>query len=491
MNIGSQPTGGGSSIASRLRWAFLLVIVATTVVAAITTVVLVRRTNERETRDEVQNLATVAATEVAAQVEGQLDSNGRDVGRVAALVPLLQRSLSIQNAEIVRVSDAGIATVRGDQFDSEERLPSTRVAVSTLNGLLQANGTTFVVSNDNAALAVAPIPLSVADTRLLGLGDDIVVVVAARELGPAGLGSAGTALLVAAVVAVLVALLLAEVLARRIRRPLSAVASTTRAISTGDLAARVELPAGADREVTDVARTVDEMASRLSDAQRERQQFLVDVSHEFRTPLTSIAGYAELLNDGLLTDESGIKEAGEVVGREAARLRRLTDDLLAQARLDAGEMTVSMEQIDLATVIDEVVAASTPEAKRLSIKLISRASPTPVLADRTRLHQVIGNLIDNAVSFASTEVEITAEQDAGSAVLIVSDDGPGLGSYADRVFDRSFTTNRSSDRRGNLGVGLTVVAQLVEAMNGTVIAADGQSGARFTVRLPVSQATPT
>ena len=337
---------------------------------------------------------------------------------------------------------------------------------------------------------MAPIPLSVADTRLLGLGDDIVVVVAARELGPAGLGSAGTALLVAAVVAVLVALLLAEVLARRIRRPLSAVASTTRAISTGDLAARVELPAGADREVTDVARTVDEMASRLSDAQRERQQFLVDVSHEFRTPLTSIAGYAELLNDGLLTDESGIKEAGEVVGREAARLRRLTDDLLAQARLDAGEMTVSMEQIDLATVIDEVVAASTPEAKRLSIKLISRASPTPVLADRTRLHQVIGNLIDNAVSFASTEVEITAEQDAGSAVLIVSDDGPGLGSYADRVFDRSFTTNRSSDRRGNLGVGLTVVAQLVEAMNGTVTAADGQSGARFTVRLPVSQATP-
>lgn len=491
MNSGNIAVSGGRSFATRLRWSFLLLTVATTVVAAILTVILVRRANESDTREQVQTLATVAAQEVADQVTSQLDSSEGDVGRILTLVPFLQRSLSIQNAEIVRVAPSGVATVRGGSLDAGGRLPTTGVAVSTIDDLVRNNGTEFVVSNDNAALAMALVPLSKADAEVLGLGDDVVVVVAASELGTAGLGSAGTALLIAGAVAILVALLLSEFLSRRVRRPLAAVASAAREISTGHLGARVELPSGADREVTDVANTIDEMAGRLGDAQRERQQFLVDVSHEFRTPLTAIVGYAELFSDGLLTEEDDVRQAGSVFGREAERLRRLTDDLLVQARLDAGEMTVSMELLDLAAVADEVVAASTPEAQRLGIALVVKKASVLVMADRVRLHQVIGNLVDNAMSFATHRVEVTVQLDAGTAMLMVTDDGVGLGQHADQVFDRSFSTDRSSDRRGNAGVGLTVVAQLVQAMSGSVTASDGSTGARFTVRFAPAQATPT
>ncbi len=472
------------SIASRLRWSFLAVILAVTAIAAAVTIVLVRRANEDATIEEARTTARAGARAVSAQVGSQLDGDGTNVPSLLVLIELLQRSLAIQDAEIVRINDTGVVALRADGTDPGRRLAITRVPVVVLESSQLSEGVPMARRVGDVVVAAAPVPLGVANEETLRLDDDVVAVVAVRELGPAGLGSSGPALLIAAVVALGASVLLAELLARRMRRPLEAVASTTGAISAGDLSARVELPAGADRELTDVARTVDAMASALEDSQRDRQRFLVDVSHELRTPLTSIAGYAELLVDGQIAGPTEVGEAGVVMGREAARLQRLIDDLLTQVRLDAGEMGVRMEPVEVAAVVEEVTATLRPDAERVGVEFVIDARPVTVDADPGRLHQVIANLLDNALGFAAHRVDVSVAETDGAAVLVVADDGPGLGSDAASVFERSFTTDRPRDRQGNLGVGLSVVAGLVEAMGGTVEAADGPIGARFTVRLP-------
>ncbi len=459
---------------------------ALTTVAAAVTIVLVRRANESDTIDEARITARAGARTGLVQIRSQLDEGGEPmVPSLLVLIELLQRSLAIQDAEIVRISPDGVVPLTPESRDPRRRLPVTGVPVALLEDSRLSQGVEIVRSSGDVVVVASPVPFTATEAESLRLEDDVVAVVATRRLGPAGLGSAGTALLVAAVVGLLVAAVLAAVLARRIRRPLEAVVATTHAISTGDLSARVNLPARADRELTEVARTVDAMAARLHDATRERERFLVDVSHELRTPLTSIAGYAELLADERVTAPEEVQEAGAVVAREAERLRRLTDDLLTQARLDAGEMTVRLEPVDLALVTEEVVAAHRPAAAQLGVELVTETRTLLVEADPGRLHQVITNLIDNALGFATGEVRATLTGDGRSAELVVADDGPGLGSAAASVFERTFSTDRPRDRRGSAGVGLSVVAGLVATMGGHVTAADGEVGARFTVAFPL------
>lgn len=478
------------SIGSRMRWFFLAVVVALTTVAAIVTVILIRRANERDAIADAEATALAGTRTVRIQVIDQLDAGARPNGRIVqVVVRTLQRSLSIQDAEIIRISDEGIVSVRTDDSEGPNAEPTLRltgVPAASLDVEALRNGQQVSFTQGGNAVSAAPLRFTRLEAEDLRLRDDVIAVVAVRRLGTAGLGSVGPALLLGAIAALAVGAILSEVLARRVRRPLQAVASAAHAISAGDLSARVALPSGADREVTEVAATVDTMATKLDDARRDRQQFLIDVSHELRTPLTSIAGYAELLNDAQLTAPDEVSEAGAVIAREAARIRRLTDDLLTQARLDTGEMNVALEPVDIGAVAESVAAAHRPDGQRIGVDIVTRTEPLLVDADEIRLQQVIGNLTDNAIGFAAGQVTVSVSADSYTAMLVVADDGPGLGSAAATVFERSFTTDRPRDRRGNLGVGLSVAAGLVHAMGGSIEAGNGVVGARFVVRLPLS-----
>jgi signal transduction histidine kinase len=481
--------GAPRSIATRLRWSFLAVIVALTLVAAALTIALARRANERDAMADARTTSEAMARIVQNQITTRLEE--RPNQQLVVILEALQRSLSLQSAEIVRVNADGQIGLAGNQTALQRRFPVTNAPSELLSDSGLVSGESVDVADGDLVLAATPLQFTETERRRLDLGDDTVAVIAVRELGPAGLGSVGTALLFGAGIGLIVALGLAELLARRVRRPLAAVATTAQSISSGDLSARVSMPQGADAEVIEVAATVDAMADRLDRARRDRQRFLIDVSHELRTPLTSITGYAELLADAHIDDPDDIREAGSVIGREAARLKRLTDDLLTQARLDAGEMSVRTEPVDLPQMVEQVVMALRPEALRTGIEIATIGDPVIVEADPVRLQQVIGNLVENAMSFASSTVTASVDVAEGEAVLVVADDGPGIGAAAASVFDRSFTTDRPRDRQGNLGVGLSVVRGLVASMNGTIEAADGAQGARFTVRFPMPWPPPT
>ena len=291
----------------------------------------------------------------------------------------------------------------------------------------------------------------------------------------------------------LVALLvLMALLIRQGLRPLEAMATEADAIAAGDLTRRVE-PTEGDGEIARLGRALNGMLAQIETAfaQRARSEerlrsFLSDASHELRTPLTSIRGYAELLRKDALGDELARDRALSRIEKEAARMGSLVGDLAVLAREGEGPEP-SRHRVDLA-----VVAADAVEDARTthSTRTVELWAPTavPVSGDEARLHQMVHNLVDNALAHtpSGTPVEVGVTGRGDQAVLEVRDRGPGMApEQAQHVFDR-FYRGDSNRLDGGSGLGLFIVATLARTFGGsaTVVTAEGK-GSTFTVVLPL------
>ena len=227
----------------------------------------------------------------------------------------------------------------------------------------------------------------------------------------------------------------------------------------------------------------------LRRADRVRRDFVANVSHELRTPLTAIRGYVEALQDDPPPEDS--RRFLEIIARHTNRMERLVKDLLRLARLDAGQETRELVACDLPGVLNGVVNELAPaiEARRSRIALTVPSEMTTIVSDPAKLHDVMRNLIENAVHYSpeGTVVEVDARRDGAAAVLRVRDAGPGI-PQADltRVFERFYRVDKSRARDpGGTGIGLAIVRHLVELLGGDVSAANRpEGGAVFTVRLP-------
>jgi two-component system sensor histidine kinase BaeS len=225
------------------------------------------------------------------------------------------------------------------------------------------------------------------------------------------------------------------------------------------------------------------MAAELERSRATDQRFLLSVSHDLRTPLTSIRGYAEGIVDGA-ADPAW---AAGVILRETKRLERLVADLLDLSRLEARSFTLRPEELDLGEVAAAVVDGFRPDAASASIELRLATAPAPVRADPDRLAQVVANLVQNALKFASTRVTVTAESRGADAVLHVDDDGPGIAAEdLPHVFERLYVSRHEPVRKeAGSGLGLAIVRELAEASGGQVTAMAAPSGgARFELVLP-------
>jgi signal transduction histidine kinase len=318
-----------------------------------------------------------------------------------------------------------------------------------------------------------------------------LVVVLTRE-APTGIARAETWFFVASAVTVVVALLAALRLARRIARPLQDTEAVTRRIAAGDLNARVPVPEGEGRELVSLASSVNQMAASLARSQGAQRQFLMSVSHDLRTPLTSIRGFAEALADGATTD---VEHAVGIIGSEARRLERLVGDLLELARLESGVFSLRPAALDASEVVADAAHALAPQANELGLVLdIKPAPPGTAIcqADPDRLKQVVGNLAENALKYASTRVVVATACPMGRPVLVVEDDGPGIpAADLPHVFERLFQSSSTRGRKlgGGAGLGLSIVAELVSAMGGEVRAespAGPGGGTRMVVTLKVA-----
>jgi len=222
-----------------------------------------------------------------------------------------------------------------------------------------------------------------------------------------------------------------------------------------------------------------------------RRDFVANVSHELRTPLTAIRGYLEALRDDP-TDTENTERFIDIIWRQTTRMERLVSDLLRLARLDARQEVLERVLCDVRQIFHAVVADLAPsvEAKRQRV-VLDVAAECRVPADPAKLHDVIRNLVENAVNYSpdDTEIRLRATRGDGSCLIEVIDSGPGLpAGDLTRVFERFYRVDKSRSRPGT-GLGLAIVKHLVELHGGTVVAANRpEGGAVFTVTLPEGSA---
>ncbi|HWL32831.1 MAG TPA: HAMP domain-containing sensor histidine kinase [Gaiellaceae bacterium] len=279
------------------------------------------------------------------------------------------------------------------------------------------------------------------------------------------------------------------VIAGRVLTPIAHITSVAREIQARELSRRIEL-AGPDDELKRLADTFDSMLARLDLAFASQRRFVADASHELRTPLAIIKANLDLaLTDAQATDESRATAAA-VIKRAIDRMARLTDDLLALARLDApasGREPVSLGAL-LEDAREEFAAAAA--ARGIAIEVETAASG-PVLGDRDVLKRAVTNLLDNAVRVAESRVVLAHGEEDGRAWLAVADDGPGIAAeHQASIFDRFWRTDDARSRPGGgSGLGLAIVRQIAEAHVGTVeVESAPGEGARFVLRLPLPAA---
>ena len=288
-----------------------------------------------------------------------------------------------------------------------------------------------------------------------------------------------SALLIASGVAALLAAAVAALLARRLTQPLRRLGA-----AAGELAAGRRpdpVPREGTEELDELAEAFNGMSEQLALAREAERAVLLSVSHDLRTPLTSIRGYAEGIEDG--TIEPG--DAAVVVGREAARLERLVGDLLALARLRQGVLEVRSEPVDLAAVAREAEERLRPRAREGGVEVRLEGGPAPALADHGRVLQVVSNLLDNAIRASPRGATVTVAASPGE--VRVSDQGPGIpAADLGQAFERFHLRSRAGGSAGEgAGLGLAIVRELTEAMGGSAAVENLPGrGARFTIRLP-------
>ncbi len=284
----------------------------------------------------------------------------------------------------------------------------------------------------------------------------------------------------------LLALVLSYLLARRLTRPIGELAGATRQVAEGHPG--VSVPVKGDDELSELGRSFNAMAAELERARESQRRFVESVSHELKTPLTSIRGYAEALEEGAVP----AADAARVIAAESDRLSRLVADLLDLARVGRAGFSVSSAPLDLASVAEHAMARHLPRARELSVELSSSAAGDPqALGDEDRLLQVISNLIENALRLTPASGRVEVHVAPGE--IVVRDTGPGLSAEdLPHAFERFYLHDHYRGRREvGSGLGLAIVKELVAAMEGSVDASSpAEGGAEFIVRLPTGSRLP-
>ena len=289
-------------------------------------------------------------------------------------------------------------------------------------------------------------------------------------------------LAIAGLLGVLIAALLAWYLSRRIVRPILQLSDAVDAVAAGNY--DVKVPPNAPGELGHLSARVGEMASRLGEVEQMERNFLMSVSHELRTPLTAIRGHVSALLEGVIEDPELRESSLETVQAETQRLERLVGDILDLAKLDTHRFTVTSEEVDMATLIEQAYERYRDEAQRRSIDYRQQLDARPVIiSDGDRVLQVVGNLLSNAFHATPNGGRISLElaQRNGTVLVAVEDTGPGIPPEARERLFRPFISNVS----GGTGLGLAIAKELSTALGGRIdLESEVGKGSRFELVLP-------
>ncbi len=283
------------------------------------------------------------------------------------------------------------------------------------------------------------------------------------------------------------AAVLAAPISGLVTRSLRTLAGAARAIRAGNLDVRVE--ARSPTEVADLASSFNDMAEELARAEVRRKQLTADVAHELRSPLTNILGHLDAIEDGVIEPSP---DQVRIITAEAARVAHLVDDLQTLSALDEDTLALAKGPADICTLIDRSIEARQARAREREITVLrSGECNSPLSVDSTRIDQIVGNLLDNALEHTPNggEVAVVVADTADAVHIRVTDSGPGIDpELLPRVFDRLSRADQvRSPGNGGRGLGLAIARGLARAHDGDITATNSAAGgARFEVTLPRS-----
>jgi signal transduction histidine kinase len=398
----------------------------------------------------------------------------------------IDRSLDARSDEVaalVRQSDRGLPGSLARVGDREDDLaqvlnPDGSVRASTLNlhapvlrGALLARATRGPLRADHAqirgldgALRLRVVPVEAASGRL------VVVVGTAYGDRDESLRTLAGRLAGGGAAALLLAALAGYAVAAGALRPVEAMRRRAAAVAPGD-GRRLPVPPARD-EIARLGHTLNEMLDRLEAAFERERAFAADASHELRTPLGILRAELELaLREGRSPGE--LRAALESAAEETERLIRLAEDLLVLARLDHGELPLRRTRIDAGDLLESVAGRFDAGDRR--VRALLPDAPLALDADRPRLEQALGNMVDNSLRHGGGEVALAAAARNGSVELHVTDAGRGFeAGFVDRAFERFATADRAHG--GGTGLGLAIVAAIARSHGGAVHAANRPGG---------------
>jgi signal transduction histidine kinase len=525
------------SLRVRLTLAFAAIIVVTLLLAGSAFVFILR---DYQIRREVNRVA-----ELTIPFSNQVRSLELLGGTTQEIVDFLERQAEDLDVRVV------LADNRGNVFfDTEDTLVGRRLDIQNpprfgiQRRVRQASvespdgELTFMVSpniNPQAPQATPTPPGASLGERFLGRPSAYTVGLSVPRQS---IGTAWLELLprlsLAALAALLLSVGLAWPLAASIARPLAGMTQAAEAMAQGRL--DQQIPVRGRDEVGRLAQAFNTMAREVSASQRTLRDFLANVSHDLRTPLTSIQGFSQALTDGTLAEPDELAEAGRIINQEAARMSRLVDDLLFLSKMESGQAAFERRLLDLTGLVAARVEAFARRAAERNLTLRWQPSPTPLIeADQTSLERVVDNLLDNALRYtpAGGTVTVGVESQGTESTNLVGlgfprpavppdpvngssiVDGPAIGrgdpapstshyclvwvhntgstippDDLPRVFERFYQVDKSR-AAGSSGLGLAISYEIVQAQGGRCwVESRPEAGTTFFVTLPATSSQP-
>ncbi len=509
------------SLNSRLLLAFAFVIVLSLALSAVGTLLLLRNQQREAAEERVGRLAEPITLAVALLEQADVDqaqiqdaiagyAESFDVrvllvdeeGRVTVDTEarLTGRTVDVFKAPGMSVTTRGNAQFRMAKYssDGEDLLvfaPARESLLVSENQLIQLQQVIY-------ELYASDVPPDVLDDLIQDLLEDPqtprtvlqptlrpLVAVSEEEITSAWQDLIPQ-LAIAGGIALLASVAAAAIISRSVSRRLGRVTRAAQEMARGNYDQQLD-PRGED-EVGRLARAFNVMARQVSGSHQMMRDLLANVSHELKTPLTSIQGFSQAMEEGAISSEEDYRQAARIINEETQRMRRLVDDLIELSRLESGEAVVEHEPVDLAGVLRVCAGRFEWQLRESGASMRLDLEPLPPLeGDERRLEQAFTNLIDNAVRHAPKGGAITVRAETSNGRVRVA--VHNTGSYIPpeelpRVFERFFQRGRNrSTAAGGAGLGLAIASEVVHAHLGDIQAtSDREQGTEFVVTLPLS-----
>ncbi len=462
-----------ASFRSRLVLSNLLItLIGLMLVVAVSTYVLAKR-NQESNKNRLAHESRSVATEIdrlfavhGGSIWPTVHTAANILGEHIVVVGLHKTIVADSEESVARVTPVGQGIVQ--HLDSQA-LAAQRSALSRMQ-------------DPNHFVFQSPIH-GTGDRGIVGA---VLLVAYVNDVQPA----IGPLIAVALAIAVLIWLLVGLYFTVSISRPLLRITAATRAMAGGNYGVRV--PGRGQGELSRLATSFNDMAERVEQSNRVLKDFVANVSHDLRTPLTMIAGFSQALLDGTAREEE-VESSATVIHEEAQKMERLVDDLLQLTKLESGLLKLQCHPTALRpfvqTLIDRIQRSRTDRPIPALINRVPRNLPM-VQIDSGQLERALRNLVDNALQYTPSGGTVTVGAVSigrGWVEIQVTDTGSGIaGQDVERVFERFYRSDRSRERQhGHSGLGLAIVREIIEAHGGRVrVESEEQKGATFRFTVP-------